>query len=372
MKPNLCCILNYAPHYRKRIFQLLEEKANARFFVGNETFAKVKKMDYTALQQPVTELTFSRLPGGFYWLKGMVALAFKPYKNYILTGEPFCLSSWLVLILNRLQGKKTYLWTHGWYGREQGIRGRVKLAYFRLANGLLLYGERSKTMLTEMGFGADELVVVYNSLDYDQQIALRTVALAKNPYPESFTQNCPVLLFVGRLEKGKRVDLLLQAQEILAQRFERDTRIIIIGDGPDRAALETMAQHLGIADKVWFYGACYDETELASLIANADIAISPGYMGLTAMHALTYGTPVIAHKKWEEQMPEVEAISYPLTGSFFEKDNVDCLATEIDHWLKTYPRKTDELRAACYAVIDQKYNPHRQVSAMQSAFEAHS
>ncbi len=71
--------------------------------------------------------------------------------------------------------------------------------------------------------------------------------------------------------------------------------------------------------RIWLYGACYDEEIIGELIFNAQLCVSPGNVGLTAMHSLVYGTPVITHNNFSNQSPEFEAIIDGKTGSFSKK-----------------------------------------------------
>ena len=64
-------------------------------------------------------------------------------------------------------------------------------------------------------------------------------------------------------------------------------------------------------------------------------------------------------------MPEFEAIVDGVTGTFFEEDNVVSLSEAIKKWL-SINKDRDEIRKACYSVIDEKYNPHRQVQVMKN------
>ena len=61
----------------------------------------------------------------------------------------------------------------------------------------------------------------------------------------------------------------------------------------------------------------YDENEIGDLIYNADLCVSPGNVGLTAIHTLTYGTPVLSHANFPNQMPEFEAIDKDFTSFLF-------------------------------------------------------
>lgn len=63
-----------------------------------------------------------------------------------------------------------------------------------------------------------------------------------------------------------------------------------ICDGEKTKEFKQLAESLGLQDYVWFYGACYNEKELSSLIYNADLCVAPGNIGLTAMHSMVFGT----------------------------------------------------------------------------------
>jgi glycosyltransferase involved in cell wall biosynthesis len=137
-----------------------------------------------------------------------------------------------------------------------------------------------------------------------------------------------------------------------------------VGDGTKKGELETLVQESGLEKNVWFYGSCYDEKQIAQIIYNADLCISPGDVGLTAMHAMTFGTPVISHNNFCHQMPEFEAIEEGKTGAFFHENNVESLADSIQAWLANGLDR-EQIRQNCYDVIDKKYNPHLQVEMIR-------
>ena len=66
------------------------------------------------------------------------------YKNFHLIKNIHCLSTWFILLFNKLLNKKTYIWSHCWHGDEKGARALITKLYLNLAMGLLLYGNYSK------------------------------------------------------------------------------------------------------------------------------------------------------------------------------------------------------------------------------------
>lgn len=88
-------------------------------------------------------------------------------------------------------------------------------------------------------------------------------------------------------------------------------------------------------------------------------------MGLTAIHSLSYGTPVITHSNYERQIPEFEIIKLGKNGLFFEENDVNSMSDTIKKWLETHPVKNEKLIEECYKIIDEKYNPYYQISVLK-------
>jgi hypothetical protein len=98
------------------------------------------------------------------------------------------------------------------------------------------------------------------------------------------------------------------------------------------------------------------------------LTCSPGKIGLTAIHSLSYGTPAITHSDMNEQMPEVEAIVDGVTGLLFEHNNAVDLAEKIGQWIDTKADRAS-VRRTCYDVIDSKWNPRRQQILIETALK---
>ena len=140
----------------------------------------------------------------------------------------------------------------------------------------------------------------------------------------------------------------------------------MIGDGPEKDSLERLASLKGIGDRVWFFGRTYDEDIIAPLLYNADLCVSPGNVGLTALHAMLYGTPVLSHDDFLHQMPEYETIDDGNTGLLFRYGDYDDMKHKIRQWLLSCPDR-DSVRMNCYRMIDSKWNSDRQMEVLTSA-----
>jgi glycosyltransferase involved in cell wall biosynthesis len=145
--------------------------------------------------------------------------------------------------------------------------------------------------------------------------------------------------------------------------------LTFIGDGVQRANLEVLVKEKQLEDQVWFYGACYDEKVNAELIYNADLCVAPGNVGLTAMHTMVFGCPVVTHDDFTMQMPEFESIKPGITGDFFKYGNEEELCKTIENWFenKNYNRET--IRKACYDEIDSSWTPDFQIKVIKDVIK---
>lgn len=367
MQNNICLIYNFAQHYRSNIFTLMDKELPIDFVFGDK-YLDVKKMNYSLLnnfKKEVRNITFIRKP--IYFQSGVISLIKENYTTYIMLGELPCLSTWLMLFLSKLYKKKVYLWSHGWYGRESLIRKYFNRLYFSMADGIFLYGNYAKKLMIKEGFNEKKLHVIYNSLDYDKQLLIRKTLNSSKIFSNKFRNINPNIIFVGRLTEIKRLDLLIYAIQKLKSE-SKNYNVTLIGDGERKDSLIELVKKLDLEESFWFYGPTYDEVELSELIYNADLCVSPGNVGLTAMHSMVYGTPVITHNDFTHQVPEFEAISDGLTGAFFEKDDSNSLAESITKWFSKCPNR-ELIRKECYKTIDMKYNPHVQISIFKNYLE---
>jgi glycosyltransferase involved in cell wall biosynthesis len=108
------------------------------------------------------------------------------------------------------------------------------------------------------------------------------------------------ILFVGRLIERKGVHVLLQALALLPP--GREVRVLICGDGPEREALEALAERLAVRDRCEFAGRVSDE-RLRQEYADADAFVLPAVvdargdsegLGVVLLEAMNSRVPVVA------------------------------------------------------------------------------
>jgi glycosyltransferase involved in cell wall biosynthesis len=356
------------PHYRQSVMQAMDrsEAIAYDFYGSGEPLEGV-------LHAPTASVSrFVRAPfrrwGKLLWQPGGVRAARDGrYQAIILLADPNFASTWVAATLARWRGVPVLFWGHGWLRPESAIKQAVRRTYFALSHRFLVYAERGKQLGMEAGFAAERITVVYNSLDVaraDAVIAgIEEGADHARPQDLFAQPERPLLICTARLTARCRFDLLLTAAETLSRRGF-PVNVLLVGDGPERAALERQAEDLGIA--VHFFGACHDENVVGPMLYHADLTVSPGKIGLTAMHSLMYGTPAVTHGDFDAQMPEVEAIEPGRTGAFFKRDDAADLARTIARWLDVGPPR-ERVRANARATIRAKWTPQVQAELIEQA-----
>lgn len=147
------------------------------------------------------------------------------------------------------------------------------------------------------------------------------------------------LLFVGRLTAQKGLEHLLRAVAAMKGRSEID----IVGDGPNRQALERLAGELGISDRVRWLGQL-SQPELPALYQRAAAVIVPSVdegLGLVAVEALLCEAPVIAFDSGGLR----DVIQHEKTGLLVPPSDHVALAAALDGLLARNGRGTDLGRA---------------------------
>ena len=109
-------------------------------------------------------------------------------------------------------------------------------------------------------------------------------------------ENIPLLLTVSRMAQEKNIEFLLKSLALFKKRFGKSFRMLMVGDGDDRAAYERLSEELGLKDEIRFTGKIANQ-EIAPYFAAADVfcfASKTETQGIVILEAFAGGTPVVA------------------------------------------------------------------------------
>ncbi len=158
---------------------------------------------------------------------------------------------------------------------------RVRARFLNQFDRLISYSQRGADEYAALGFPREKIFVAPN--------AVASKPLSPIPLRLSTFKDRPVILFIGRLQARKRVDVLLRA----CSEMESKPRLMIVGDGPEREHLELLAKQ--VYPSAEFIGAKHG-AELKPYFTEADLFVLPGTGGLAVQEAMSYGLPIIVAK----------------------------------------------------------------------------
>jgi glycosyltransferase involved in cell wall biosynthesis len=165
-------------------------------------------------------------------------------------------------------------------GPFAGIRERRRIKLLRSLDAVVAYSSRGADQYRALALPPEHVFTAPN--------AVAPPPVGPPPHrPEGF-KGAPVVLFVGRLQQRKRVDDLLHACAQMPH--GREPRLLIVGDGPEREALEALAAQ--IYPQAEFTGSQHGMA-LQAYFQQADLFVLPGTGGLAIQEAMAAGLPVM-------------------------------------------------------------------------------
>lgn len=364
---HVAMIYHFFAHYRLPIIRELKRRDD----IILDCYGDVSSLRIDASIKPITlaelpDLNVTRVSAWqqFLWQHGLLKAMWHSRADvFIFLASPYFVSTWITVLMLRLRGKKILYWGHLRFSASESLaKSLVRNVFYRLATGWLSYGHQGKAGLIASGVSSKAVHVIYNSLDYSSHLRLRNTRSATNKFIDDLAQEVkPTFICVSRLVPKRRLDMLFEAAALMAQKG-RCVRLLLVGDGPLRQELEVSAGKLNLDAR--FYGACYDEQILRELYRHAIATVAPGEVGLTAIQSLSFGVPVITHNDFADQMPEAESVVHEVTGWLFAKNSVDGLLLAMESALDA---DIESMRPACFGMVDNFFNPRKQVQVIARA-----
>ncbi len=378
-KLRVAIVYQYVALYREPIFKRLSADKDIEYTVFSDSRSNISSLEVVKFEENFRDnsgmIRWKRVKNcwlfnSLLWQSGVLSMSYKKYYDVIIfLGDIHYLSTWLSAGIARITGKRILYWGHGFKSFDTGFRSQLKRLFFKIPHGHLLYGNMARDYFKCYGFDDNTLYVVYNALDFEAQTSIyaelseKKIQSVRNKLFEN--PDFPLLVSMGRADRHKRLDILVDAVDILRQQGF-GTNLLVIGDGPDRQNVERAAAGSGSAKSIKFLGAIYGERNLGELIGSADLCVVSGPVGLVIVHAFGYGVPVIAHDELRAHKPEFELMAPGVTGDLYEKGNAHSLAQVIRRWLEC---NTDRAAATrrCRQAVECFYNPAYQHKVIDHA-----
>jgi glycosyltransferase involved in cell wall biosynthesis len=202
----------------------------------------------------------------------------------IVEANPRYRSTPAVIQWMRQKNKPVIGWGLGvpeYFGLLSGLRNRSREKFLGSLSAIIAYSQKGAQQYIQSGFNPDDVYVAKNA----------TAPAPTSPPPEHETwgdSRDPILLYVGRLQKRKRIDSLIRICARLPEKVR--PQLWIVGDGNIKPELEALASN--VYPKTTFWGEKFGQ-ELSNLFSKADLFVLPGTGGLAVQQAMSFALPVI-------------------------------------------------------------------------------
>lgn len=269
-KKRILILQNVVFHYRKPVFNMLAEQYDV-------TVLHSGKRSVGAGDRYREIITKVRKLGPFYIQAGVLAAVRDPAYDVVVAMFDL---RWLANIAARglASGKRFLYWGHRY--SKSALVNIAREFLMRSCDGVILYGASEIGRMVAHGVPRERIFVAHNTIDVPNHSDAS--GAPKNS-----------LLYVGRAQRRKRVDLLVRAFAELRDRIPGHVRLDIVGEGEENENLKALTRELGLEGRVDFPGEISDDTRLRPHFERAYAYVSPGPVGLGVLHSFAYGVPVV-------------------------------------------------------------------------------
>lgn len=299
------------------------------------------------------------IAAGVDWQQGAIGVPFSRDDIVVISGAPRCVSNLVLLLRARLKGATTIWWGHYRSASSKPLRMALRMALARSAHALLFYTDaevdeyRTKTKRRDRR----PIHALNNGINSDP---IRRRRAAYDP-----TTRDRALLMIGRLTDKAGLNIAIEA---LAQPAAAGIDLHIIGDGIEGPSLRAFAEERGLSNRIHWHGGTTSEDQIAAVANRCRAFIYPGEVGLSLIHAMAYGLPVVLHDDPLVQMPEYAAFEDGVTGCSFPRGDVEALAKTLGRMIVDFGRLSTFSTEALHRT-ERNYTTRSMARRMLALFE---
>ncbi len=342
-------VTNFVQHYRARFFEMLAARFDMDFLFFSKGDEHYWLPQHGSRPSAIRSISLKKFKlGNTYILPGLWTHLVRGKYDVYLSGIVGRFTLPVTFLAAKLTRRPFILWTGVW--NRIGTLGHrvffpVTRFIYRHADAFVVYGNHVRNFLISEGVDPEKIFIAQNAIDnaaYINQPGPGKMDAVRMSF--GLTKLDKVILFVGRFNPEKGLDLLLRA---FAKHPQNNAKLLLVGDGPLLPQLKELAQDLGIADHTIF-GEYVPPEEIPTLYASAWISVLPSVTtphhketwGLVVNEAFAQGVPVIASDCVGAAADGF--LEHNVTGLVFPEGNVDALADRLN-LLLTDPVLRDRL-----------------------------
>lgn len=306
------------------IANLLAQKGNDVHVVtaGKRNLIEKPSQKVTVYRLPNSRLTF--IDTLFFWLKAFFVLKqIKPdmvHCQSIPMGVPG-------FLFKRLYKKPYIVWCHGFdVYNPWKFKKTISRIVLNSADAVIALTNHMKGMLQKSC--SKNISIIPNSLNVEK---FRLASKGVNQERLRIEKEDGIVLFVGTLNPVKGVKYLIEAFKEINLNVPK-TRLLLVGDGPERRNLEDIVNDNGLQEKINFIGRVGND-DVPKYMSIADVFVLPSLsesFGMVNLEAMACGLPIVATRV--DGVPEV--VKDGENGFLVEPGNPGQIAAKVIFLLK--------------------------------------
>ncbi len=342
-------------HYRKDFYDILlhDKKFNIRVLAGTN-YEGIKSTSSIDLDKS-NYTKFKIFNHKFYYLKRSLRYIKKENPDVIIcSGIDFHLihTLFIYLSLRLFRKKEFYWWSHAGFGNQGKVGKFLRKLFYKYSSGVFVYSQKGRKNLLDLRIEDSKIQVVNNAINYEDY-GFINYNLVENKKNNIFT-----ILYSGRINKAKKVHILIEALAVLQKKSNIDFKCILVGDG-DLKELINLSSKYNVSDKIQFVGAKYGK-EAHQYFLESDLFVYPGGIGLSILHALSFGLPVITTDNLKDQFPEFELLKNGYNGDLYVNNLPEDLTDKIINWQKNIKENRSKYIENCVKTVNEmEYLPEK-------------
>lgn len=322
-------------HYKVELFEQLREKLKSLDIELNLVHGQASMAE--KVRKDEGEIAWAHVVKNKYWTVYGKDLCWQPFPEslkdsdlIILMQENRILSNYVFLFKSFVSQQKIAYWGHGANLQSlapRGLREQWKKFWLLHVNWWFAYTQYTVNILTNAGYSKKRITCLNNAIDNKKFISdLNNVTSEKLKEildELNINDSHKVGVFCGSLYTEKKLDLLVQAAELIHEQVP-EFILIVIGDGPSAPQLrEQLGSHswahcVGVKKGI----------EKAAFFRLSEVILNPGAVGLHVLDAFCAALPMITTKN-SLHGPEVVYLEHGINGFLTSDDPNDYANTVI-------------------------------------------
>lgn len=254
---------------------------------------------------------------------------------FVFGGNPRSVSQLLFAIYLKLLNKQVIIWNLAHSHRNSRLNEKIRLFLWKFFDNFLLYTPGCIEYLRKVGFNRKNMLSINNGLELDnitKAINHWNDARIMDWRTKNKITNRIIILSCGRLNRKNTHNGVIESFNEIVEKIPA-ILWCIIGDGKEKHYLENLVEDLHLEDNIIFLGGIYKQEKLAPWFLTAKLFIHPAPIGLSILHAFSYGLPIITHDFENEHGPEFNYFQNGINGLLYRYNDYNDLNEKITNVL---------------------------------------